>query len=221
MNKGRAKTSDKNNFVKVIPMKNVLKSILIVSICLMGFEYTHAQDIRFGAKAGVDFSNWRGKDVKDADLNTHTRFHAGAFTEIPVAKAWNLESGLYVSQKGFKADEEILGVNLDVTNTSTYLDLPVLAKYGVTKNFNVFLGPQFSYLLNNKTTYKIDGEKDTDKGVSGFKKFDLGAVGGLGYQFNNGVLLSANYDFGLLKMDDVTNTKAYNRVIKISAGYRL
>ncbi|WP_440998498.1 porin family protein [Fodinibius sp. SL11] len=201
-------------------MKTIIKSILILSICLWGFQNTHAQDIRFGAKAGADFSNWHGKDVKDADLNTHIRFHAGAFAEIPVAKAWNLESGLYISQKGFEANQEILGFNFDVTNTSTYLDLPVLAKYGMTKNFNVFLGPQFSYLLNNKVPYEFEGEKDTDKGVSGFKKFDLGAVGGMGYQFNNGLLVSANYDFGLLKMDDVTNTKAYNRVIKISAGYR-
>lgn len=201
-------------------MDTILKPLLIFAICFSSIQNIYAQEIRFGAKAGADFSNWRGKDVKDADLNTHIRFHAGAFTEIPVAKAWNLESGLYISQKGFESDMEILGVNLEVTNTSTYLDLPVLAKYAVNKNFNVFLGPQFSYLVNNKVTYKFDGEKDTDKGVSGFKKFDLGAVGGMGYQFNNGLLFSANYDFGLLKMDDVSNTKAYNRVIKISAGYR-
>ena len=201
-------------------MKTILKFVLTSTFIICGFLNTYAQDIHFGVKAGADLSNWRGEDVNNADLNTNVSFHAGAFAEIPLSKTWNFESGIYISQKGFQADEEILGTTLDIKSTSTYLDVPILAKYSVTSNYNIFLGPQASILLNNKVTYEFDGEKETDKGVSGFKRFDLGVVAGMGYQFKSGLLFSANYDFGLLSVDDVTNTKAYNRVVKISAGYR-
>ena len=194
--------------------------------CFWSFQSSYGQEIRFGIKAGSDFSNWRGKDVKDADLNTNISFHAGVFGEVSLSNKWNLESGLYVSQKGFKARYEIDDTNidfnttLDMRSTSTYLDVPILAKYFVTRNYNIYAGPQASYLLNNKVVYEIYGEKDSDVGVSGFKRFDAGAVAGMGYQFDNGLLFSANYDVGLLKLDDVTGTKVYNRVLKISAGYR-
>lgn len=220
MDKANAITFINLNIVEAITMNKFLKYTLTLTLCFFSFQNTIAQDISFGIKAGSDFSNWRGKDVKDADLNTNISFHAGAFAEMPLSGKWNLESGIYISQKGFKADEEIFGSTLEVKSTSTYLDVPILAKYFVTRNYNVFVGPQASYLLNNKVVYEFDGDKDTEKGVSGFNKFDLGAVAGMGYQFDSGLLFSANYDFGLLKMDDVTNTKAYNRVVKISAGYR-
>lgn len=201
-------------------MNKLFKTLTLLAICFVGIQQVNAQEISFGVKGGADFSKWGGDDVENADLNTNIGFHIGAFAEMPLTNALNLESGLYVSRKGFKADDQILGVNMDVTNTSTYLDIPVLAKYAVTKNYYIALGPQASFLLNNKLTMEIAGEKDTDKGVSGFNKFDLGAVAGMGYQFNNGLLVSANYDFGLRSLDDVTNTKAYNRVIKASVGYR-
>ncbi len=201
-------------------MNAILKSIAVIAICLIGVQYSNAQNINFGIKAGADFATWGGKDVENADLNTNISYHVGGFAEVPLSKHFDLESGLYLSQKGFKASENILGMDIDLTNTSTYLDLPVLAKYNVNRNYSLVLGPQVSYLLDNKMTLKMAGEKDSDKSVSGFNRFDLGAVAGMGYQFNNGVVVSANYDFGLVSLDDVSSSKTYNRVIKASVGYQ-
>lgn len=201
-------------------MKTILKSLIALVICFFSVQNVAAQDVKFGVKAGADFATWGGKDVKNTDLNTSISYHVGGFAEVPLSKSFDLESGLYLSRKGFKADETLLGVDLDVTNTSTYLDLPVLAKYNVNRNYSLVLGPQISYLIDNKMTMKLAGEKDSDKSVSGFNRFDLGAVAGMGYQFNNGVVVSANYDFGLISLDDVSSSKTYNRVIKASVGYQ-
>lgn len=201
-------------------MKTLSRIIVALAVFLFGVQITYAQDVKFGVKAGADFSRWGGDDVKNIDISTNIGYHAGAFAEFPLTNIVNLESGLYVSRKGFKSKEEVLGSTLKLTNTSTYLDLPVMAKFMIARNYNISLGPQLSYLLQNKTIAKWEGEKDTQRKVTGFKKFDLGAVAGIGYQFNNGLLFSANYDFGLTKMDDVTSMKAYNRVVKASIGYR-
>ena len=191
-----------------------------MAVCIMIAGASYAQDIKFGVKAGADFSNWGGDDVDNLDLNMNYGYHVGGFAEIPLTRTFNLESGLYLSRKGFRAEEEMLGVEFDVINTSTYLDLPVLAKYAVTRNYSLMAGPQLSYLVDNKVTLKAAGEKESDNSVQGFNRFDLGLVAGMGYQFNNGLLLSANYDFGLTTLDDETNLKAFNRVIKASVGYR-
>ena len=198
----------------------MIKAVAAMAICLMIAGPSYAQEIKFGVKAGADFSNWGGDDVDALDLDMNYGYHFGGFAEIPMARTLNLESGIYLSRKGFRAEEELLGMELDVINTSTYLDLPVLAKYAITKNYSINAGPQLSYLLDNKVTVKAAGEKESDKSVQGFNRFDLGLVAGMGYQFNNGLLFSANYDFGLTSLDDETNMKAFNRVVKASVGYR-
>lgn len=201
-------------------MNTIFKSIVALVICFISIQNVAAQDVKFGVKAGADFATWGGKDVKNVDLNTNISYHFGGFAEVPLSKSFEMESGLYISQKGFKASENIFGMDLDITNTSTYLDLPVLAKYNVNRNYSLVLGPQVSYLIDNKMTMKMAGEKDSDKSVSGFNRFDLGAVAGMGYQFNNGIVINANYDFGLVSLDDVSSSKTYNRVIKASVGYQ-
>ena len=201
-------------------MRTMIKTVAALAICLMVAGPSFAQDVKFGVKAGADLSNWGGDDVNGLDLNVNYGYHFGGFAEIPLVKAVDLESGIYLSRKGFRAEEELLGMELDVINTSTYLDLPVLAKYRITKNYSILAGPQLSYLLDNKVTVKAAGEKESDKSVQGFNRFDLGLVAGMGYQFNSGLLFSANYDFGLTSLDEETNMKAFNRVVKASVGYR-
>ncbi|MDR8394542.1 PorT family protein [Aliifodinibius sp. S!AR15-10] len=201
-------------------MKTMIKTVAALAMCLMIAAASYAQGIKFGVKAGADFSNWGGDDVENLNLDMNYGYHFGGFAEIPLTRVINLESGLYLSRKGFRTKEEILGVKMDLNNTSSYLDLPVLAKYAVTRNYSLMFGPQFSYLLDNKLTLKAAGEKESDNSVQGFNRFDLGLVAGMGYQFENGLLLSTNYDFGLTTLDDETNMKVFNRVLKASVGYR-
>ncbi|MFC7666697.1 hypothetical protein ACFQT0_04145 [Hymenobacter humi] len=48
---------------------------------------------------------------------------------------------------------------------------------------------------------------------------DFSAVGGLGYQFENGLGLSAGYDYGLSSLDSGNRFDAQNRVIKVGANF--
>jgi hypothetical protein len=187
--------------------------------CITSVGTLYAQNVSFGVKAGVDFANWGGKDVKDSNLDINPGFHIGGFVESPLTRSLELESGLYLATKGFRGEEVFEGIDLDVRSTSYYLDLPVLVKYSFPAGFNLFAGPQFSYLLNNKWTWEFDGEKESEWDKEGANNFDLGLVAGTGYKFQNGLRINANYDLGLSKLGKDDSSKVYNRVVKVSVGY--
>ena len=117
-----------------------------------------------------------------------------------------------------------------------YLNIPVLAKAYVYEGFNVFAGPQFSFNVKDKITMEHGGKElsrlDTYDYV---ENFDLAIMMGIGYQFESGLFVNANYNLGLLPVfteDDLTITgenvshtiadarSARNRVFQISAGWR-
>jgi hypothetical protein len=203
-------------------MKTVIKSfVLIVLISgVVNLGTLNSQNLSYGVKAGVDLSNWGGEDIEDAELDINTGFHAGVFAETALRSGLGFESGLYVATKGFRSKEVFEGMDMKLTSTSYYLDLPVYAKYNMPGGFNIFAGPQFSYLLDNKLTWEIDGEKEDEWGTEGANRFDIGAVAGLGYRFGDTFSVNANYDFGLAKLGKDDDSKIYNRVVKISLAYR-
>jgi hypothetical protein len=98
----------------------------------------------------------------------------------------------------------------------SYLDIPVLARYAVNEDFNVFLGPQVGFLLAR--TYTEESVKITDTAPVG--GYEIGGVFGLGYQLTSGINLQASYDFGIVPFKyfqaDVNNT-----VYKLSIGYTI
>ena len=57
--------------------------------------------------------------------------------------------------------------------------------------------------------------------TSQFNRWDAAVTGGIGYQFSNGINLTASYDYGLLKTDANKNINAYNHAIKLSIGVNL
>ncbi|MCC5905763.1 MAG: PorT family protein [Balneolaceae bacterium] len=204
-------------------MKTIIKS-LILTVLIAGVLSTfhlYSQNLSYGVKAGVDLSNWGGKDIEDADLDINPGFHAGAFVETSPRNALSLESGLYVATKGFKSKELFEDMDLKMRSTSYYLDLPIYAKYNAPGGFNLFAGPQFSYLLNNKMTVEFAGEKEDEWSTEGANRFDIGAVAGVGYRFGDALSRNANYDFGLAKLGKDDDSKIYNRVIKVSLAYRI
>ncbi len=158
-----------------------------------------------------------------------TGFFAGVNADIPLAKNFSVEPGLYYAQKGYdlKGDFNIkgldfLGANAKASLQTQYIDMPVLLK-GNFGGLQIFAGPQISYLAgaNLKTTAGLLGVDLLNKTVDAtnqFNRWDAGLTGGIGYQFTNGLNIMASYDYGLMKMDANENVKAYNRGIKLGIG---
>jgi hypothetical protein len=198
----------------------------------------------FGVRAGVLSSGIRGEASGNLDnllslgngmftTANHTGFYAGAYASIPMTTGLSIEPGLFYSQKGYEINGDItikgagfLGANAKAKLESEYLDIPVLLKAELGSGFQLFAGPQFSYLMkaNLKSTAGILGINllnSTLDATEQFNRWDMGLTGGIGYKLSNGININAAYDYGLSKLDKNQNTKAYNYAIKIGVGIQL
>ncbi|MGB8192114.1 MAG: porin family protein [Chitinophagaceae bacterium] len=217
-------------------MKNTILLFIAFTIASISF----AQQPSFGVRAGYVSSGMRGEavnnfknllDFTDGMITTsnHSGFFAGGYASIPVGEIVSIEPGLYYSQKGYDVKGtlkgkgvELLGVNAGAKLTSQYIDLPVLIKANIS-GFQVFAGPQVSYLAKSdlRTTAGVLGFNLLNTKMDAteqFNRWDVGLTGGVGYQFANGVNISAAYDHGLSKVDANQNFDSYNRAFKVGVG---
>ena len=223
-------------------MKKILFATLITT--LLYLPNLQAQEIKYGIRAGLNVSDWSGDaaaTIENAvsltvvfETRSNVGFHLGSYFEIPVGDRLIIEPALVYSQKGINLKGrlpenlpgifDLLNVNATITNKAHYIDLPVIARYNIGHGFNIFGGPQVSYLVSNRLNVEagalgfnvLNEALDIDEG---FRKVDVGLTAGLGYSFPGGVNISAGYDFGLTSLDDRNNFDVYNRVAKISVGY--
>ena len=217
------------------------KILLTIISSFLLFNLIQAQ-VSYGVRSGVNFAKWQGDDLQiiedlldktDGYLVTkgRTGLHIGGYVHIPISETVSFEPGLEYSKKGYsiKGDFQIpalkyFGINIGAQVQSHYIDIPLVLKANVYKGFQVYAGPQVSYLVRSTLNAKLGvlGISIFNKGfgiTERFNKVDLGLTGGLGYLFDNGINLQAGYDYGLSKLDKNDNYAAYNRVVKISVGY--
>ena len=219
----------------------IMKNKILLAICSLFSVTSFAQQITYGVGAGITNMGMRGDavksmqqllDVTNGILNTKsvTGFYAGGFTSIPLSENLSIEPGLYYSAKGFElsGSYSIKGIGLLSAQAATrlhssYIDMPVLLKVNLN-GFQVFAGPQLSYLTNAKIT--------TSAGISilnlitskttitnRLNRWDAGLTAGAGYQFSNGIRITGSYEHGLSKVDAGQNTNTYNQGFKLGAGF--
>ena len=214
----------------------------ILLICSLAFStIIFAQSTpSFGIRAGLSSARMSGEaannlndllDFTNGGITTsnHTGFFGGGYVNIPLTSQFSVEPALYYTQKGYELRGELnvkgldfLGANANAKLTSNYIDLPVLLK-GNFNGFQVFAGPQISYLAKSdlRTTAGILGFNLLNKTMDAteqFNRWDAAVTGGVGYQFSNGLNISAAYDHGLSRADKNKNMEAYNRAFKVGLG---
>ena len=91
------------------------------------------------------------------------------------------------------------------------------------KGLYVFGGPQFSFNVNSENKSSSD-YGTTVIGMNVIRKFDCGVGLGAGYQFERGLLISLNYNIGLINVNKSwasdSNPKANNSVVQLNVGWR-
>jgi hypothetical protein len=162
--------------------------------------------------------------------SNRTGLYGGGYVSVPLGGIMSLEPALYYAQKGYELKgalnlkgAEFLGVNAKAALTAHYLDLPVVLKANLN-GFQVFVGPQVSYLAKAdfRTTAGVLGFNVLDKTMDAtqqFNRWDAGVTGGIGYQFSNGLNITAAYDHGLSKVDANKSFESYNRSVKVGIGF--
>jgi len=151
-----------------------------------------AKKLEFGLKAGVNVSNFT-----DASFPTDPLigFHGGATVAFRITNNFLIQEDFLFSMQGAK----IKGGSLDVQDLKLYyVTVPILLKYRTNSGFFIEAGAQ----AGMKVKEEVAGESNTNS----FKKVDVAAVGGIGYQSKIGLGIGARYVYGLSKVGDFTTT---------------
>jgi len=195
----------------------------------------------FGVRAGFSSAAMQGDAVNSLNnlldfangaitTGKHSGFFGGGYATVPLTQNLSLEPAVYYTQKGYELKgslnmkgAEFLGANAKAQLNSQYIDVPVVLK-GNIGGLQVFAGPQVSYLTKADlhTTAGVLGfnvvNSNTDA-TNQFNRWDMGLTGGIGYQFPNGLNITAAYDHGLSKVDANKNLDSYNRSFKVGLGF--
>lgn len=185
-----------------------MKKLIMTAAAVFAFGFANAQDVKFGAKAGLNVATFGG-DAEE--VSSKVGFQVGGFAEIKVSDKFAVQPELLFNSIGTKVK------GADVSLSLNYISIPVMAKYFVTEQFSLEAGPQAGILATanaNAAGASVDVKES-------FNSLDFGLNAGVGYDITENINASARYSFGLANIaKDSPNYKATNNVISIALGYK-
>ncbi|MDN3723421.1 porin family protein [Aequorivita sp. SDUM287046] len=204
------------------------KLFFITAITIMSVSASQAQEVRIGAKAGVNFSNFGG-DVEDS--NSRTGFHLGGLVEVPINERFSIQPEILYSAQGSEFEEsgsfEGIPYDYKVTTKLDYIQVPIMAKVYLIEGLAIEAGPQVAFLVSDK--YEFDGNvgpfDDNDEGdldENDLSSVDVSLGAGASYRLPMGLFFGARYNFGLSNVNDAADRddyKIHNNVFQLSAGF--
>ena len=200
------------------------KIILMIAVVALMANKSNAQDssldkreqLQFGVKAGVNMSNVYDSKGQEYKADSKIGLAAGVFLAIPIGKYFGIQPELLFSQKGFKASGSVLGSNYEFTHTTNYLDIPILFSVKPSEFFTLQAGPQYSYLMKQKTVLSTalgSGQKESDYDNSNIRKNILCFLGGVQFNLSHFVLnLRAGWDISNNNGDGTSSNPRYKNV---------
>ncbi len=180
-----------------------MKKILVAIMAVLFAAPSHAQyssggftldesSIYYGIRLGATFAGIGGDLMDDIDMGTKTGLTLGGVVGLRLSDVTPvfLESGLYYTERGAKKDKNKIGL--------TYLELPVLIKYGIQATDDIailpYIGPYFSYGFAGK--YKNKALGISESSYDTFKHLDMGIKIGCGAEYNK-LYAELGYQFGI------------------------
>ena len=182
-----------------------MKKLFTITMALIAFTIS-AQNITFGAKAGLNFASMAGDDADG--LDGRTSFHLGVTAEIEMSDTFSIQPELLYSGQGYTADG-------DVTGKVDYINLPIMAKFYVADGISLEAGPQIGFLASAKAD--VDGESTDIKDL--LKSTDFALNLGAGYKLDSGLNFGLRYSMGLTDVPDGDSDGFKHSVLQLSVGY--
>lgn len=167
-----------------------MKKIIFLSMLTFAAFVSNAQ-IKFGIKAGANFSKFSGKDAKISGISPQFKvgFAGGGLVNIALNEMISVQPEVLYSMEGTTYKES--GEKLHFKND--YINVPVMVQYNHESGFYAETGPQVGFLMSAKAS---DGTNSTTvKDAYNTINFSWGL--GAGYKLSNGLGIGARYNFGI------------------------
>jgi len=208
-------------------MKKIMFALLV---SVMGGSSMYAQSssdqLHIGVKAGVNYSNMYDSQNKEYSADGKIGFAAGAFVSIPIGTYFGIQPELLFSQKGFKATSSVLGNDVSLTRTTSYIDVPIFLAVKPSEMITILVGPQYSFLMKQKDVFSspiTDITTIDDFDNDNIRKNTLCLVTGLDINLNS-VVVGARVGWDLFDNngDGTSTTPRYKNVwAQATVGIRL
>jgi hypothetical protein len=200
-------------------------TLAILGLFIAG-SFATAQ-LQFGVKGGLSLAKmvFDPDPFEGVDIKMNTGFQAGVFVGLGLPMGLELETGIGISQKGFKIDESIGGFDVKITFAPVYVDVPLILNYKIDAGpAAVFFGagPVISYGIAGKIKTEAGGEEDSadiEWGDEGdLKALDFGLGIQAGAQLSK-LRVTASYNLGLADISVDSDISEKNQVIGLTVAY--
>lgn len=162
------------------------------------FGMLHAQDnnvnTEFGVKGGFNMSNLYSGNADDE--NILYGFNAGIYATLPISDFIAIQPEILFTTKGSKLEYDNAFASGNAKFKLNYIEVPLLVRVNITKNFNVHAGGYASYLVSSKVTGDGDFSFDQKINTDDLNKFDAGLAAGVGVDFDP-ISIGLRYNYGL------------------------
>ncbi|MFI3263157.1 MAG: porin family protein [Rikenellaceae bacterium] len=165
-----------------------MKRILILIFAFFLTSASFAQSLSFGPRVGMNIAKLKG--IEDSKLG----LNVGVYANIYVNKVGIEVAGMFSQEGG--SGEAIYDYDGSLFSSVTklnYFNVPVVLKYKIIGNLNVFAGPQFGFLLSAK---QKNGNTSSFNLKDKLKSSTVSGVAGVGYTFLGLLDVNLNYNFG-------------------------
>ncbi|MGZ3754606.1 MAG: porin family protein [Mucilaginibacter sp.] len=108
-----------------------------------------ANQVQVGFAAGLNTSNIVDANNSYYSTGNLTGFNAGLTFDVPIVYNFSFAPEVRYSQKGYFAET----TDGNLTQHFNFIDVPLLAKFKLVPGFNLYVGPQISFLVSSNQTF--------------------------------------------------------------------
>lgn len=200
--------------------KTIVRTIILLMCGMIVPISLMAQDMEWGIKGGINFSNLFIEQTDDE--SARTGFHAGFYTKIPVATNFAIQPELMFNTKG--ADAEYASGQIDYN--LNYIDVPVLADFQLGPTADLLIGPYVGVLLGSVA--EVDGnfgDELVEISRDDFAPVDFGFSAGFALNFN-ALSVGTRYSLGVVQVAKTETAEtilgsASNSLAQVYLSYRI
>ena len=201
-----------------------MKPLFAVLTLLGSVGLLTAQEINPGIRLGAHFHDVRIDDERNFEYEGQIGFAAGFFVELELSDNFAIQPEIAALQRRFEFVDPTGITNQRIETSTTYVDIPVLAKikFGAAgTEFYIQGGPQFGYAVGQTIT--LNGEElDVEfSDNEDYNRGEVSAVVGAGVSIF-GFLVDARYNLGLTTFqdDNLVTSDSYNQGLTLALGFK-
>jgi len=205
----------------VLPTQAVSQLKMLLSISIILLTGTAQAQIRYGVKAGVNFSTLKFSDDY-AKKSSLIGYHAGVLMDVKISDKFVFQPEVLFSTQGVKRKVEVRQNAEDQFHSATlktkinYLNLDLMMKYYVIKKLDLEAGARIGLMLSAWNVLEVYRTELND-----VQPIDYGVNLGAGYDFTDHISVGVRYYYGLFNISKYSHDENVgNRVFGVSGVYK-